>query len=164
MIASSSGDNAYCELRFRPNVELVSTVRKFVSSFYVKLLDGDATERLALATHELLENAVKYSSTGETAIRIDIESVDPPRICIRTWNQASPEHVAQIVEAFRQSCETSNAFTLYQRLIERSATRTSGSGLGLARVRAECDMELSYVLDEDEVCIVARPTLVRSPS
>jgi hypothetical protein len=152
-------DKAYCELRFRPNVELVSTVRRFVASFYVKLLDGEATERLALATHELLENAVKYSSTGETAIRIDIESCHPPRVCIRTWNQASPQHRAQIVEAFRQSSEARSPFSLYQRLIERSATRASGSGLGLARVQAECDMELSYRLDDDQVCIVARPTV-----
>jgi hypothetical protein len=40
--------------------------------------------------------------------------------------------------------------------MRRSAAHTEGSGLGLARIRAEGDMTLSFtVSDEGEVCLRA---------
>ena len=44
---------------------------------------------------------------------------------------------------------------LYDRMIARSTTRSFGSGLGLARIRAEAEMNLSYSLRGDEVTITA---------
>src|SRR5947209_8429255 len=78
---------AYFELNFRPNVALVSVVRRFVNEFYQRFLsDPDATSRLALATHELLENAVKYSKDGETTIRIELEHSTPKVVRLELKN------------------------------------------------------------------------------
>ena len=54
----------YFHLVFRPNIKLVSTVRRFTGEFYRRVLvDQDLASRLALATHEMLENAVTYRTT-----------------------------------------------------------------------------------------------------
>src|SRR5262245_10089429 len=91
-------DSAYFELRFRPNIELVSVVRRFVTDFYERFLsDPEGTSRVALATHEMLENAVKYSKDGETRIRIDVER-DLGRIKIGLRNRAEPHHAKAIRE------------------------------------------------------------------
>jgi hypothetical protein len=145
----------YFELTFRPNVELISVVRRFVSSFYERILsDPDATSRLALATHELLENATKYSTDGETTIRIEVTATCAA-IRIRIWNRTAGEHISVLRACFAEMLQFSDPFMYYQRLMERSAKRKEGSGLGLARLRAEADMELSCEIDDDRVCIVA---------
>lgn len=145
----------YFELTFRPNVELISVVRRFVSSFYEHILsDRDATSRIALATHELLENATKYSTDGETTIRIEVTATCAA-IRIRIWNRTAREHLGVLRACFAEMLQFSDPFVYYQRLMERSAKRKEGSGLGLARLRAEADMELSCEIDDDRVCIVA---------
>src|SRR5436305_14450109 len=91
---------AYFELNFKPNVQLVSVVRRFVSEFYQRFLrDPDGTSRVALATHELLENAVKYSMDGETTIRIDVEAESTPKkVRIRLRNRADSANILKIRE------------------------------------------------------------------
>src|SRR5437660_1066565 len=75
------GTSTRFELTLRPNLELVATVRLFVESFYHRTLsDEELSGRLAIATHELLENAVKYSVDGETSLRIEIGPPSVPRV------------------------------------------------------------------------------------
>lgn len=145
----------YFELTFRPNVELISDVRRFVASFYEKILgDPDATSRIALATHELLENAAKYSTDGEATIRIEVTATCAA-IRIRLWNRTRKEHISILHERFEEMLQLSDPFVYYQCLLERTAKLKEGSGLGLARLRAEADMQLSCEIEDDRVCIVA---------
>lgn len=149
----------YFELTFRPNVELISVVRRFVSSFYEHILsDRDATSRIALATHELLENATKYSTDGETTIRIDVTATCDA-IRIRIWNRTGAENLRVLRACFDEMMQFPDPFVYYQRLMERTAKRKEGSGLGLARLRAEADMDLTCEIDDDRVCIVADTTV-----
>jgi len=158
-VTGVNNQTAYCELRFKPNVGLVSVVRRFVSAFYERVLGGDAPERIALATHELLENAVKYSVDNETALRIEVDhDKTPSEICVRTWNRTSLEHRATLERRFERLAKSTDAFGAYQELMKVAAKRVDGSGLGLARVRAEADMSLAFELDDDQVCIIARTT------
>jgi anti-sigma regulatory factor (Ser/Thr protein kinase) len=146
--------NAYVELNFRPNVQLVSVVRRFVSEFYQRTLkDPDVTARVALATHELLENAVKYSKDGETTVRIEIASEGEPReIAILLRNRAEDRHVAAIREIVDGVTDAPDAFAYYQQLLVRKAKIKQGSGLGLARICAEGEMNIVLrVLDGDVV-------------
>jgi anti-sigma regulatory factor (Ser/Thr protein kinase) len=154
-----NGRSAVCELRFKSDVTLVSVVRRFVSAFYERVLGGDAPERIALATHELLENAVMYSADNETGLRIEVDHDKPsPEICVRAWNRTTPEHRAVLAGRFERFTRATDPFDVYQELMLVAATRTDGSGLGLARVRAEADMSLAFELQDDQVCIIARTT------
>lgn len=145
----------FLELTFRPNVELITVVRRFVSTFYDHiLLDRDATSRIALATHELLENATRYSTDGETTIRIEMTG-DAAAMRIRIWNRTRPEHLTVLRAQFEEMLQYDDPFVYYQRMMERTAKRREGSGLGLARLLAEAEMRLSYEVEGDRVCIVA---------
>jgi hypothetical protein len=148
----------FFHLVFRPNIKLVSTVRRFTEEFYRRVLaNQDLSQRLALATHELLENAVAYSSDAETSIQIEIEN-NVLTIC--TWNRAAPDHIADIRTLLEQISSASDPKEFYQGLMNKSLEREDGSGLGLARVRSEAEMQLSHEVDtNDRVCIRATTTL-----
>ena len=146
------------ELDFRPNVELISIVRRFVSDFYERMIDdADAVSRMALATHELLENAVKYSSDGATSLSITFEPREPSSVVsIRLANRASEEHIAALTAIFHEMKVYEEPFAHYQVVMARSAKRKVGSGLGLVRVRAEGEMTMSHTIEDDRVTILAQ--------
>jgi hypothetical protein len=151
-------ETAYFELNFKPNVQLVSVVRRFVTEFYQRFLnDPDGTSRVALATHELLENAVKYSRDGETTIRIELAQHETPRkVRIQLRNRAELTHIAAIREIVDGVSRSDNANDFYMTLIQaRAKKKGDGSGLGLARICAEGEMQISYDVQGDTVLIEA---------
>ena len=158
----TSGRNAYVELNFRPNVQLVSVVRRFVSEFYQRTLgDPDGTSRVALATHELLENAVKYSKDGETTIRIEVDLAATPRtVSIMLRNRAEPAHIVAIKEIVEGIAAKADALAFYQELIVRKAKHKEGSGLGLARICAEGEMQVTFAVEDTDLVILEATTQV----
>ncbi len=142
----------YFQLSFRPNIRLVSTVREFTVQFYRRLLsDSELSSRVSVATHELLENAVSYALDDETTVRIEIAD---DQLVIKTWNRTSLESGA-IVRSLIDEMNASDPNEFYQKLMAKTALSPDGSGLGLARIRAEAEMQLSYQIDSDRVCIRA---------
>jgi hypothetical protein len=152
---------ASIELRFTPNVELVSDVRRFIMVFYEQVLgDAEAASRLALTTHELLEYVVKYSTDGETRTCLDIEYKPNPRVTIRTYNQASPTNIAALEQLFAEMKNADNPSAYYLAAAHAAARGpASKSGLGLARICAEADMVLELVVGADGVMIQAHVDL-----
>ncbi len=152
---------AYFELNFRPNVALVSVVRRFVTEFYQRFLsDPDGTSRVALATHELLENAVKYSKDGETTIRIEVEQTSPKTVRIQLRNRAEAANIAAIREVLDGVAKAPDSFAFYQTLIAQKAKRRDGSGLGLARICAEGEMKVTYQVLEEDMTVIEATTSV----
>jgi hypothetical protein len=154
-------------LEFRPHVELVTRAREFVTDFYEQLLtDADAVSRLALATHELLENVVKYSSDGRSHFEIELfESNGESVVRIRARNRTTPERVVELRRLVDEIAGSSDPIQMYQRFMRRSAQREDGgSGLGLARIRAEAEMTVRCDVLGDEVTIVVEgPVVLADP-
>lgn len=147
----------YFHLVFRPNIKLVSTVRRFTGEFYRRVLvDQELASRLALATHEMLENAVTYSNDDETAIRIE---VDGDLLSVRTWNCASADRLDALRSSIDRVMSAPDPDAYYQQQMVVAAKRNDGSGLGLARIRNEADMRLSYEIDNGKACIRAVATI-----
>jgi len=145
------------DLVFRPSVELISVVRCFVEDFFQKSApDPDTADRLALTTHELLENAAKYSADGEAVLSI-VYDRKRGRVAVCAANRASSGQIALLQSTFAEISSVSDAAAFYAEAMRRTAIKDSGSGgLGLARIWAESEMELRLVVQGDRVEVHAR--------
>lgn len=143
-------------LDFRPHGEFVSQTREFVHDLYRRLLsDPDEADRVALTTHELLENLVKYADDGPSSVNIALRRDDDgTTVGIETRNSIAPERLTDLRDLLDRIVDSENPIGFYDELIASSVDR-SGSGLGLARIRAEADMTLAYSIDGNQVTIRA---------
>jgi hypothetical protein len=110
--------------------------------------------RVSLAVHELLENATKYAVGDKTGIAVHFES-NGCAARIKLTNQSTPEHIARLHKSIQEIQSSREPFALYQSLMHRTAGIQEESGLGLARIRAEGELELSLEIDGLMVTITA---------
>jgi len=154
IVGEDGEDTAFFALSFSPNVSLVSTVRRFVGDFYRQIISNhEITSQLAVATHELLDNAVLYSHDGNSSIRVGVR-VEPgggTRVTTDTRNRASADNIGAVRASLDALAAAPDPSAHYQTLMRTAANRSDGSGLGLARVRAEADMAIKYEIEEDWV-------------
>lgn len=145
------------ELRFQPTVELIASTRRFVCAYFEPLFaDPDVVSRIGLATHELLENILKYATDGRTMTRVDLVEVGRSRtLTIETTSIVTPERRAGLEEIFQEMGSAVDASSYYQLTMCRARHRRHGSGLGLARIWAEAEMKLSVEFADELVTIRA---------
>lgn len=145
------------ELTLCPGEDRISLVRRFVEQYYERVLDDlDAVARIAMAVHELLENAAKYSSNGVAHMRIAVEPAPTAaRVRLELRNRGTDQSISALKQAFDEMSQFDDPFVWYQAAMRKSAKRKEGSGLGLARIAAEGEMKLSLALQGDEACVSA---------
>lgn len=147
----------YLEIGFRPTIATINEARRLVTTVFGPVVDDpDVAARIALATHELLENGLKYSLDGSTVIRVQVSHDRGPRtITIETRNLVSSERQAGLIEVFAEMRRFGNADEYYQFTMKRTRGSRHASGLGLARIWAEAEMELSCCCEGEEARVVA---------
>lgn len=152
------------EISFSPSAELIGPVRRFIIDFYDRVLENqDLTSRMAVAAHELLENAVKYSMDEHSRISVAV-SLEPSgkrEVIIRTWNRSSEANVLIVRGLIADMSSASDASAHYHAMMIKAAqANDDSSGLGLGRIIAEGEMRLSCeVKDGHWLCIEARAPL-----
>lgn len=157
--ASSGAQPHFCNFRFQSNVDVLPPVRRFVSEIVDRLIRRpEVASRLEVAVHELVENSLKYSQGAGSFIEIEVfDTAGRMRIVVRTTNRVSDEYaetVRQLVSDMEAAA--SDPIKYYLQALEKSAARTHGSGLGLARVFAESGMKLATSRpSKDEICVTA---------
>jgi hypothetical protein len=144
-------------LSFRPLANQIGPLRSLLSDLCKPhLVDADVLSRLLLAAHELLENIVKYS-VGEAAEFHLLVEAKPNGLLVRvrTKNRAAPERMADARWRLDALARAGDPIAHYDELIRESAGRRDVSGLGLARIPAESEMELRYATDQDWLIVTA---------
>jgi anti-sigma regulatory factor (Ser/Thr protein kinase) len=154
---SDSAPPSALRLSFRPTTTLISSTRRFAGDVLGSVLrDPDSTSRIALAIHELLENTLKYSTDGQALLNVTVGSeIDGRRrVEVTARNRATPEQAQDLGRRIHDINVADDPMALYVGLMRDSAQR-SGSGLGLARIRVEGEMQLSCALEGDAVIVSA---------
>ena len=155
------------DLSFQPRLESVSAVRRFLEVHYGRLVaDSELISRMAVTVHELLENAAKYSAGGGSHLRVEVDPSLPHRLSISVDNQVDPRHLPGLQETVAELSTAEDPVDVYQRYLMRAATREEGSGLGLARIFVEAEMNVEVELHDDHICVkaIATPHVVSGTS
>jgi anti-sigma regulatory factor (Ser/Thr protein kinase) len=140
------------ELEGQWTSDQVADVRRFVERLHRgKLADEDLAARVATATHELFDNAVKFSTNGEALLRIDLTRDRDLRIKITTRNRANATHIDGLRELARELREAPDVMAFYVALMRRARQ----GGLGIGRIAAETEMAIDLDLVDDMVVISA---------
>jgi hypothetical protein len=109
-----------------------------------------------MATHELLENAVKYAADGAMTLQIKTETVNGRESLVLTVsNTATPQNARKLADAFAEMARFEKPADYYEMLVKRASERDEGSGLGLGRICTEGSMSLSCQVNDNMVCIKA---------
>ncbi len=147
----------YLEMSFQPTVDLISTTRRFVCAYYEPLLgDEDLVSRIGLATHELLENILKYAIDGHAVTRVKlVPEGNARKLCIATTSRLTEERRAGLEEIFAEMANAGDSTKYFHSMMLRARHRRHCSGLGLARIWAEAEMTLSLDIDGDVATISA---------
>lgn len=155
-MTTGPGGRAHFNLEFAASTMQITSVYRFTRDFYRGVVDTDQAERLALTLYELLENAVRYSSGDSIRVRVEVGPSDDGRtVAVETVNQADADHIENVRTWLSRIHESDDPNTLYQQLMVESLSRDEGSGLGLARVCCEAQMDLSFDLADSQLTVRA---------
>jgi hypothetical protein len=136
------------------DMTLATRIREFLANTYGPLIrDSRAESVITLAAHELVENIIKYGGTGPRSLTVQLDS-RKRQVSLVTENEATPSQITKLRSKLDRICQTSTPEALYDEFIAESAD-SDESGLGLIRIRAEADMDLSYKIDGNKVRIQA---------
>lgn len=137
---------------------MVSTVRRFVEETFEKLVgDPEAVFRISMTAHELLENGAKYAVGHRVLLRVTLdEGEGGARAQIAISDETTPEHVARLRARIDEIGRAEDPFALYQTYMRRTSKLRDESGLGLARIRAEGEMNLALEVTGATVTIIAQ--------
>jgi hypothetical protein len=132
-----------------------STVREFLMLSFKELLDRNDADRVAIVCHELIENIRKYSHGVGSSFELTLSRrAGDGHISIRTQNCASAERRRETQALIDRIGRAIDPASVYDELVATSPARP-GSGLGLARIRAEADMTVRCVSDDRALTITA---------
>ena len=142
---------------FSPEGKLIGRTSKYVCDFYSAVLaDPDASARVMLAAHELLENAAKYATGGRALLRFSTRlDGDHALVNLSLINDTSAGHIDQLRQRVNAIVNAPDAFMHYQQLMLAPARSPGESGLGLARIAAEAEMQLGLEVKANTVAIMA---------
>jgi hypothetical protein len=148
-------------LSVSPN--MVSPTRRIIEAKLGPALDDeDAIFRVAMTAHELLENAAKYASDGKARLEVSVQPRGEDAVVrVVVTNNAAREHIDQLGTCYAEMNANRDAMAHYFSLMRLNAKAGALSRLGLARVRAEGEMDIEIDIQGQTVKIVASGVVVR---
>jgi hypothetical protein len=146
----------YIKLQISPAWEHVNATREyFVTVLSHTLADAAIASQIALAAHELIENAIKYSASDKGKIRVQVEERSRA-VVVTVENDARRQDIANLLTEISAVAETKDPMAYYRSKIEHAVQRTDGRNcLGLARIRFESQMTIKWTISGTRVRISA---------
>jgi hypothetical protein len=143
-------------LRMVPVWVFVDEVRHFVESFCACARIGPEREgQLALATHELMQNAITNGTSADIELRLAIDAA-ADWVEVSLTNTCAPGQ-ADRLRARVAKLQEAEPLTSY--VAAMSADPRAPGGLGLARIRYEAQLELDVFETGDRLTVSAKGKL-----
>jgi hypothetical protein len=153
----------YLMLRMKPPWVFIDEIRRFVESFCACAceLAVNRESQLALAVHELMQNAVPHSHDQEVDLILE---VDPAanRVAVSVTNACVESEYHSLKDRIDRMNSEPDALRHYVTAMKESPATIRG-GLGLARVRFEAQLELSISRAAGRVTVHASGELRTPP-
>jgi|SRR6187399_1201949 len=144
-----------------PNSRLVAALSALVAEFCQGLVaDPAVVARFYMAAQELAENLVKYSVGREVRLAASLTGTHQNaelRLC--ATNRSTARQLDAVERCLTALVEARDPTQYYDSLIRASAPKSEGSGLGLARLRAEGELTVDYSIDGDQLTITVHASV-----
>lgn len=150
-------------IRMNPPWVFIDEIRRFVESFCAcGSLGADREAQIALAVHELMQNAVPHARGAD--VELDLE-VDPAadKVTARVTNECPEEEFAALRDRVAAMYREPDALRDYLRTMKEQPSTARG-GLGLARVRFEAQMDIRVRRSAADRVTVEAEGPIRAPS
>ncbi|HTN54081.1 MAG TPA: ATP-binding protein [Anaeromyxobacter sp.] len=132
----------YLTLRMMPPWVFIDELRRFVESFCACACpDANREAAMALAVHELMQNAVPHSHGEEVELRLEVDPVND-RVQVAVSNRCTDEEYDALSEKIARMNREPDALAHYLEAMRDTPTATRG-GIGLARVRFEAQLQIT---------------------
>jgi len=130
-------------MRLDAKWSFVDDIRRLVETFCTEAADAEQGSQVALAAHELVQNAIAHASSPSIELEV---ALDPAAHGVRlaVSHDCSPEKVARLRSRLSRLYAYADALQGY--LATMAENPDGPGGLGLARVRYESHLDLA--LDE----------------
>jgi anti-sigma regulatory factor (Ser/Thr protein kinase) len=147
----ASGANAF---------SMIAVVRRTVEDACLRLGgDPELASSLGVAAHELFENAIKYVDDGQVTVDLSLGRVGSKlETTVRTSNTASPDRLRQLAVVGAGIADARERMSYYRDRMIAVASVAEGSGLGLARILGETNLQLMIAVDGRLACVEASQT------
>jgi anti-sigma regulatory factor (Ser/Thr protein kinase) len=147
----ASGANAF---------SMIAVVRRTVEDACLRLGgDPELASSLGVAAHELFENAIKYVDDGQVTVDLSLGRVGSKlETTVRASNTASPDRLRQLAVVGAGIADARDRMSYYRDRMIAVASVAEGSGLGLARILGETNLQLMIAVDGRLACVEASQT------
>lgn len=144
-----------------PSDRIVSAISRLILEFCRGLVDDpDVADRFYMAAQELAENLVKYSSGPQVSLAAELRTSDEGAVLeLEAKNHSTPAQLAAVEKRLAELTTATDPVEFYDRLIRESAPLEEVSGLGLARIRAEGELEVDYSIHDSQLTISVRASV-----
>lgn len=148
-------------LRMQPSWVVIDDIRQFVETFCASACpDAEREEQLALAAHELVQNAIANAATPDVELKLEVDR-GTDRVCVSVSNHARADQIDVLRERLGRTQAHPNPLAGYVAAMREDPA--SRGGIGLARIRFEAALDLALDVEGERVTIHAAGPLVAPP-
>lgn len=157
-----TSDAAVLFLRMQPSWVVVDDIRRFAATFCASACPwAEREEQVALATHELVQNAIANAATPEIELKLEVDA-GRERVRVSVTNHARPDQIDVFRSRVDRTQSHRNPLDGYVEAMREDPH--SRGGIGLARVRFEAALDSALEVDGERVTIHADGPLMPDPA
>jgi len=139
-------------MRLDAQWSFVDDIRRLVENFCAAAADADQGGEVALAAHELIQNAIANASTPFIELELAVDGRDRG-VELAVSHACAPDRVARLRAKLSRLYGYADALQGYLATMAENPDGTGG--LGLARVRYESGLDLAVVEGSGRVTVRA---------